>query len=124
MGVEGQVTKVIQNRLTFTNPKWEENEKRGFSNWQTPRELCFLEKHGYVLAMPRGFTRQALGILKYHGVTYELADRRRVLPRWISPFKANSGTSRLRRFKPYSPGTSKPWRPPPAQERPSWPWPW
>jgi hypothetical protein len=42
----GQVKDAIRARLTFTNPQWEENEHRGFSNWQTPRGLCYLEDHG------------------------------------------------------------------------------
>jgi len=75
----GQVAATIRDRLTFTNPRWEENEKRGFSNWQTPHELCFLENRGEVLTMPRGFTRQLLGILKAGGVQYRLDDRRRTL---------------------------------------------
>jgi superfamily II DNA or RNA helicase len=79
IGAEGQVVKALRDRLSFGNPKWEENERQGFSNWQTPRELCFLEKHGNVLSMPRGFARQLIKILKYHHVRYELKDRRRTL---------------------------------------------
>lgn len=79
-GVDSQVEKVIRGRLTFVNPKWEDNEKRGFWNRDTPKELCFLQEQGGILTMPRGFTRQLLGILKYHGVAYELIDRRRILP--------------------------------------------
>jgi superfamily II DNA or RNA helicase len=79
VGAEGQVIKAIRDRLTFTNPKWEENERQGFSNWNTPRELCFLEKQDDVFTMPRGFARQLVGILQYHHVRYELKDRRRTL---------------------------------------------
>jgi superfamily II DNA or RNA helicase len=79
VGAEGQVVKAIRDRLTFKNPKWEENERQGFSNWNTPRELCFLEKYGDVLTMPRGFGRQLVEILKYHHVRYQLEDRRRTL---------------------------------------------
>lgn len=75
----GQVVRELRDRLTFTNPQWEENERRGFSNWQTPKKLCSLEEEGDTLTMPRGFTRQALGILKRHVVTYEFADHRRTL---------------------------------------------
>ena len=31
------VKEQIRARLTFINPQWEENDKRGYSNWQTPR---------------------------------------------------------------------------------------
>jgi superfamily II DNA or RNA helicase len=78
-GLDGPAAAALRERLTFINPAWEENERRGFSNWQTERELCFLEKHGHVLTAPRGFTRQALGVLRYHGVLYQLEDRRRTL---------------------------------------------
>jgi superfamily II DNA or RNA helicase len=80
VGADGPTAAALRERLTFTNPAWEENERRGFSNWQTPRELCFLEKRGHGLTMPRGFARQTLGILRYHGVPYQLDDRRRTLP--------------------------------------------
>ncbi|MBW1992626.1 MAG: DEAD/DEAH box helicase [Deltaproteobacteria bacterium] len=79
-GAGPDAAQALRDRLTFTNPKWEENERRGFSNWDTPRELCFLEKHGDALILPRGFARQALGILKRLGVPYTLEDRRRTLP--------------------------------------------
>lgn len=70
----------IRDRLTFVNPQWEENEKRGFSNWNTPRELCFLEEEDNTLTLPRGFTRQLVGILCRAGVQYRIDDRRRTLP--------------------------------------------
>jgi hypothetical protein len=80
VGLDGPAAAALRDRLTFINPQFEENERRGFSNWQTPHELCFLEKRGHVLTMPRGFARQAWGILRYHGVPYRLEDRRRTLP--------------------------------------------
>lgn len=80
VGATPEVAAALRDRLTFVNPQWEENERRGFSNWQTPRELCFLEDHGHVLTMPRGFIRGCLGVLKYHGQRWEMEDRRRLLP--------------------------------------------
>lgn len=77
----------IRDRLTFPNPKFLENEKHGFSNWDTPQELCFLEQSGNALVMPRGFTRQLLGILRGAGVSHQIEDRRRVLPAVDFSFK-------------------------------------
>ena len=33
----------LKSRLSFINPKWEENEKRGYWNGETPRVLKFYE---------------------------------------------------------------------------------
>jgi superfamily II DNA or RNA helicase len=74
------VTREIRERLTFTNPAWEEKVKRGFSTWNTPKELCYLWHSGSTLAMPRGFIRQVLHILKDYDVPYQLEDKRRALP--------------------------------------------
>ncbi len=70
----------LRARVSFINPVWLENEKRGFSNWQTPRQLCYLQEHGDRLVMPRGFSRQLVVILHRAGVKYVIEDRRRVLP--------------------------------------------
>jgi superfamily II DNA or RNA helicase len=70
----------IRERLTFQNPQWIENDKRGFSNWDTPQELCYLEEAGDSLIVPRGFTRQAIGILTGNGVRHRVDDKRRLLP--------------------------------------------
>jgi superfamily II DNA or RNA helicase len=80
VGADLSVEKSIRERLTFTNPAWEENEKRGFSNWNTPKRLCFLEEKGDTLIMPRGFIRHLLRTLKQYEVPYQLDDRRRILP--------------------------------------------
>jgi len=79
VGVDPEVAVALRDRLTFVNPKWEDNERLGFSNWQTPSKLCFLKKHDDALTMPRGFTRQLIGILKKHGTSFRLDDRRRAL---------------------------------------------
>ena len=49
----------LKSRLSFLNPKFEENEKRGYSNWKTPRTLKFYDElvNGE-LELPRGFIRQ------------------------------------------------------------------
>jgi superfamily II DNA or RNA helicase len=81
------VVEQLRVRLTFVNPQWEENEKRGFSNWQTPKELCYLEDHGDRLTMPRGFARQLIGILRRAGVLFRIDEGRRTLARMDFAFK-------------------------------------
>jgi hypothetical protein len=73
------VRESIRSRLTFTNPRWEENEKRGFSNWNTPREIRGYHIEGDRLTLPRGCGRQVVSILHRAGVQYQIDDRRRVL---------------------------------------------
>lgn len=74
-GVVGQV----KERLTFANPAYLENERKGFSNWNTPKEIKGYEVKGDVLLIPRGFTRQLIGILRGARLRYQIDDRRRTL---------------------------------------------
>jgi len=70
----------IQDKLTFLNPKWIENEKRGYWNGDTPKMLCFYELIDHGLALPRGFIRQLINQCRRLGVDFELIDNRRALP--------------------------------------------
>lgn len=79
-GAAGWVERKLRDRLTFPNPEWIENDRRGFSNWNTPRELCFLEKESDRIIMPRGFTRQVVHMLRVFGVQFRIEDKRRTLP--------------------------------------------
>jgi SNF2 family DNA or RNA helicase len=78
--IPAQVATQIKSRLTFPNPAYLENEKRGFSTWNIPQEIQGFQVEGDRLIIPRGFTRQLIGILKNAGVQYRIEDRRRVLP--------------------------------------------
>jgi len=75
----GHVLSLIQDRLTFPNPQHQENERRGFSNWNTPRYLHGYTMRGDMMIIPRGFIHQLLTILKGAGIKYHLDDRRRAL---------------------------------------------
>lgn len=75
----GQVENTIRDRLTFPNPAYLEAEKRGFSTWNIPKEIKGYSRDGDVLIMPRGFVRQALGIIRGAGLAYRLDDHRRTL---------------------------------------------
>ncbi len=63
-GLRGDVLAQIKDRLTFPNPSYLENKRRGFSNWQTPREICGYRIEGDSLSIPRGFSRQLVGVLR------------------------------------------------------------
>ena len=73
-------THAVCERLTFTNPQWLENDKRGFSNWQTPRLLRFYEETGNGLIIPRGFTGQLIAMARSAGIKFQIDDQRRILP--------------------------------------------
>jgi superfamily II DNA or RNA helicase len=77
---ERESLREVCRRLTFPNPTWLENDKRGFWNGATPRELCFARWDGNALVIPRGFTEQAKALLGRAGISVTLGDRRRVLP--------------------------------------------
>ncbi len=71
----------LMDTLSFTNPKWIENDRLGRWNWKTPRELRFYDKVGADgLWLPRGFLRHLILLCRRHQVSYEIDDRRRELP--------------------------------------------
>ena len=53
--VHQQLVEQIARRLTFENPQWAENEKRGFSNFEMPECIC-----GYELSGDRFIVARAL----------------------------------------------------------------
>lgn len=79
-GAAGWLERELRDRLTFENPQFVENQRRSFSTWNVPRELCFLEKEGDRIIMPRGFTRQVVQMLRVFGVQFRIEDKRRTLP--------------------------------------------
>jgi superfamily II DNA or RNA helicase len=86
-GIPERVRGTIEDRLTFPNPQWEENEKRGFSNWDTSEQIKGYRADGNTLFIPRGFTRQLIGILKSAGLQYQIEDHRRTLAQVDFTFK-------------------------------------
>ena len=70
----------LKGRLAFTNPAWVQNDKRGYSNWQTPRVLKFYEVLGNGdITLPRGYIRQLIGLCRQYNVNYEITDSRSTL---------------------------------------------
>jgi len=72
----------LKERLSFANPKWIENEKRGYWNGKTPQILRFYKvTDNGSLVIPRGFIRQLLSCCRRYGVNYQILDNRRALNR-------------------------------------------
>jgi superfamily II DNA or RNA helicase len=78
-GAPGKFETAVKERLTFPNPKWLENDKRGYWNGDTPRHLKYYEQADNGLIIPRGFIRHLIGVAKAQGIRYHLEDRRRTL---------------------------------------------
>ncbi len=75
-----ELLKELKERLSFVNPKWLENDKRGFWNGETPKTLRFYEQlDNGVITLPRGYIRQLLSLCKRYGVNYQILDNRRTL---------------------------------------------
>jgi superfamily II DNA or RNA helicase len=70
----------LEDRLTFENPKWIENERLDRWNGNTERWLRCFEDHGGIMVVPRGFARQLLTLCKRMGTPYRIEDQRRILP--------------------------------------------
>ena len=70
----------VKDRLTFSNPRWIENDRHGYWNGKTPKQLKCFEQSKRGLLIPRGFIRQLIGIAKAQDIRYRLEDRRRTLP--------------------------------------------
>jgi superfamily II DNA or RNA helicase len=77
--IPGQVATQIKDRLTFPNPAHQEAERRGYWTGNIPQEIIGYQVDGDRLIIPRGFTRQLIGMLVGAGVQYRVEDRRRTL---------------------------------------------
>ena len=71
---------IVKDRLTFVNPKWIENDKRGYWNGETPKQVECYEQTDNGLIVPRGYVRHLIGIARDRGIRYHLEDQRRLLP--------------------------------------------
>lgn len=73
----------IKTTLTLKNPKWIENNERGYSNWQTPEYLRSYRPITDGLTLPRGFTAQLLAMCadgRRSAGEVPVEDRRRTMP--------------------------------------------
>lgn len=76
----GGLERELIDRLTFQNPKWIENDRMGRWNGDTPEYLSYYERTRNGLILPRGYTRQLIGLCRRHGLQYHIDDQRRTLP--------------------------------------------
>ncbi|MGB9500152.1 MAG: DEAD/DEAH box helicase [Dissulfuribacterales bacterium] len=70
----------VKDILAFPNPKWIENDKRGYWNGKIAKELRFFDQTEKGLIIPRGFIRHLIDMAKAQGIRYTLQDHRRTLP--------------------------------------------
>jgi superfamily II DNA or RNA helicase len=76
------LTTEIRSKLTFTNPRWLENEKMGRWQGDTPRLLkCYEIDRSGNLVFPRGFIDRLISICRALDEPVEFEDLRRVLPK-------------------------------------------
>ena len=73
---------VIQDRLTFANPKYLDNLKMNRWNGETPEYLKFYDyaENGDMI-LPRGFISQLVSLCRHYGSEFKIEDRRRILPK-------------------------------------------
>lgn len=85
----------IKEANTFDNPKYESNQKHGYSNWQTPRTIeTFNLCDDGSISLPRGFLPDLLKLCKECNVHPVIEDLRCVYP---SSFPSLKGIS----LRPY-----------------------
>ncbi|WP_372366450.1 DEAD/DEAH box helicase [Candidatus Uabimicrobium sp. HlEnr_7] len=70
----------LKKRLTFTNPEYVLAERQHRSTYNISPTLSFFKKKKNKIFVPRGFSAQALGILRMHEVKYNVAEETRLLP--------------------------------------------
>lgn len=71
----------LEERLSFINPKWIENDRLGYWNGKTPKVLKFYKVSDKgSLIIPRGFIRQLITLCKRERVSFHIEDQRCTLP--------------------------------------------
>ena len=76
-----EVLDSIRLRLSFTNPKYIENLRLGYSNYQTPEMIKGYRIKENSIIIPRGFFPSLIYQLKQDSISYHVIDRRRLLER-------------------------------------------
>ena len=74
-----EVLDSIRLRLSFTNPKYIENLRLGYSNYQTPEMIKGYRIKENSIIIPRGFFPSLIYQLKQDSISYHVIDRRRLL---------------------------------------------
>ena len=84
-----RIEQKLKDMLIIMNPKWEENDKRGYWNGDTPKKFYFLTKQDDTYCMPRGFIHQLALILKKENLEFSIIDETRELPEINFQFQGN-----------------------------------
>jgi superfamily II DNA or RNA helicase len=74
------IADTLIKKLTFTNPKWIENQRMGRWNRSTQKVLRYYSRSRDGLWIPRGTLRQVILMCRRHSISYEINDQRRSLP--------------------------------------------
>lgn len=77
----------ITQKLTLDNPKYLENQRMDYSNYNTPKELRFYKSGKDILSIPRGCMKIATDILDEEGLTYKIYDETETRPRCFLTFR-------------------------------------
>ena len=94
-GIDQSVALAIKDRLTIDNPQY--TAARRYGRWigkKLKPKLYYFTTEPDGLRFPRGFTNQAIGICRNHGIAPEIVDNRRRLDRCDFKFLA-----RLRQYQ-------------------------
>jgi superfamily II DNA or RNA helicase len=69
-GLSNKIIRQIRETLIIDNPKYIENGKMGYSNWQTPRRLRFIDDKTTLI--PKGFLSRLKKMLIKEGIVYSI----------------------------------------------------
>ena len=87
--VPDEVIKKLETKFVFPNPKWLENEKRGYWTGNIPKTLKFIHIKGGQISIPRGLSSWCIRFLGSMGFKVVLDDRTRKLPDVDFKFQAS-----------------------------------
>jgi len=79
-GLNSVIQESIEQAMSFPNPQWAENERRGFSNYRTPKIVRGFKRTSGGLLIPRGAVGLLIHLARQAGERIEIVDRRRTLP--------------------------------------------
>lgn len=74
-----RLLKFLRKKLVFKNPEHLLNERRGYSNWKTPRWIYALRRYEDGVVAPAGLLEEIKGWSEENGVSLNIEDRRRSL---------------------------------------------
>ncbi len=85
--IKGELYDSLIETFTIQNPKWIENVRMGRWNKGTPRYIKLYKKASGGLIIPRGYARQLILLCRRMKISYDIEDRRRMLPEINFQFK-------------------------------------